>query len=93
MKQWNMYPSDKKTEWVEKYSDKITSAKIEESGAMNLSNLFAGCSNLNSVDVNKLGTNNVTDMSYMFFGCSKLKKVDVSNFDIGNVADIEDMAY
>lgn len=46
---------------------------------------FKDCSNLISVDLQKLDTSNVKKMDYMFYGCSSLRTLDVSGFNTGNV--------
>ena len=69
----------------------ITSAKIEVTGAINLSNLFSGCSNLKNVDISKLDASNVTDMSSMFSRCSSLTSIDVSKLDTSNVTNMSSM--
>lgn len=47
--------------------------------------------NLNSIDVSKLDTSNVTNMQGMFGRCSKLTNLDLSNFDTSNVTDMSFM--
>ena len=46
----------------------------------NMSNMFAGCSGLTSLDVSGFNTDNVTNMANMFYGCSKLTSLDLSSF-------------
>lgn len=52
---------------------------------------FYDCSNLISVDLQKLDTSNVKKMNYMFSGCSSLRTLDVSGFNTGNVATMAQM--
>lgn len=56
-----------------------------------MSAMFAGCTNLTSLDVSKFRTQNVTDMYGMFAGCNSLTSLDVSKFDTRNVTSMEDM--
>ena len=50
-----------------------------------MSAMFAGCTNLTSLDVSKFRTQNVTDMYGMFAGCNSLTSLDVSKFNTQNV--------
>ena len=43
--------------------------------------MFNGCYSLNSIDLSKFNTNNVTDMSYIFIGCSSLNSNSVKSND------------
>lgn len=51
----------------------------------NASNLFNGCSNLVSINIEALDTSHAADMSYMFQGCSSLGSLDLSKFDTSKV--------
>jgi len=53
--------------------------------------MFAGCSNLASLDVSKFKTSKVSEMDYMFEGCSSLTSLDVSKFDTSNAINMENM--
>lgn len=57
----------------------------------NMSEMFAGCSSLKSVDVSHFDTRNVTDMTQMFSHCTKLINIDLSNFNISNVTNMKFM--
>ncbi len=50
-----------------------------------MSNMFAACSSLESIDAGSFNTSKVTNMEAMFCYCSKLKVIDISNFDVSNV--------
>lgn len=52
---------------------------------------FYGFDNLESVDLGKLDTSQVTDMSSMFQNCSKLKSLDLSSFNTVNVKNFNRM--
>lgn len=54
---------------------------------------FNSCSNLETVDLDKLDTSNVTNMVSMFNSCSKLTSIDVSGFNTSNVTSMESMFY
>lgn len=54
-------------------------------------NLFNGCSNLTSIDIDALDTSNANDMSYMFQGCSSLVSLDLSKFDTSHVTRMDYM--
>ena len=53
--------------------------------------MFHGCKNLQSLDVSNFNTENVTDMSYMFHGCKNLQSLDVSNFNTAKVKNMNCM--
>ena len=48
-------------------------------------NMFAGCTELISLDLSSFDTSNVTDMWGMFAQCSKLTDLNISNFDTSKV--------
>ena len=56
-----------------------------------MSNMFEGCQNLDSLDLSHFNTSQVTDMRGMFDGCSALETLDLSNFNTSNVTDMADM--
>ena len=58
---------------------------------INMSSMLRGCSSLNSIDLSKFNTNNVTDMSFMFVNCSSLKAIDLSKFNTNNVTNMSYM--
>ena len=57
----------------------------------NMSQMFAACSALTSLDLRSFDTQNVTDMSSMFDNCSSLQTLNVNSFDIGNVTNMAGM--
>lgn len=67
--------------------NQIKEVKIADgvSTGTNASNLFNGCSNLTSINIEALDTLNAEDMSYMFQGCSSLASLDLSKFDTSKV--------
>ena len=46
-----------------------------------MGSMFAGCENLQNLDVSNFDTSKVTDMGDMFAGCDKIERLDVSHFD------------
>ena len=50
-----------------------------------MSNMFEGCQNLDSLDLSHFNTSQVTDMDYMFYGCSALEELDLSSFNTSKV--------
>jgi len=54
-------------------------------------NLFNGCSNLTSINIEALDTSTAEDMSYMFQGCSSLPALDLSKFDTSCVRRMDSM--
>lgn len=53
-----------------------------------MSNMFDGCSKLETIDVSMFNTTNVTDMRYMFRGCSSLTSLNLSGFNTSNVTNM-----
>lgn len=54
-------------------------------------NLFNGCSNLTSINIEVLDTSNAVDMSSMFRGCSSLMSLNLSKFDTSKVESLDGM--
>lgn len=57
----------------------------------NMTNMFAWCSSLTSIDLHAFNTSKVTDMTSMFRSCSALKGIDVNSFDMSKVVDASTM--
>lgn len=55
------------------------------------SELFYDCTNLKSLDLSSLESNNVMTMSKMFYNCSNLISLNVSSLDTINVSDMSNM--
>ncbi len=53
-----------------------------------MSNMFEGCQDLDSLDLSHFNTSQVTDMSNMFDGCSALEELDLSNFNTSKVTNM-----
>ena len=56
-----------------------------------MSYLFANCSNISSINLSNLNTENVTDMNHMFSGCTNLISLDVSNITTHKVTNMSYM--
>ena len=57
----------------------------------NMSEMFNGCSGLESLDLSNFDTSNVEDMTSMFTGCNKLTSLNLSNFNTAKVTDMSNM--
>ena len=55
--------------------------------------MFADCSDLTSLDLSSLDTQNVTDMGYMFSGCRGLTSLDLSSLNTQEVTSMGLMFY
>ena len=56
-----------------------------------MSGMFNGSNQLQSLDLSNFNTSKVTDMSYMFCDCGALTSLDLKRFNIGNVTTVVDM--
>ena len=65
--------------------------KFSTASVTDMSNMFANCNELSTLDVSGFDTNKVTDMSSMFAGCETIQTLDVSNFNTSNVTDMGGM--
>lgn len=84
------YYNGKNAPWYE-YNADIKTAKVDIKEITRLSNMFKGCYNLTSVDLDGLDTSNVISMSGMFAGCNSLTDLDLSGLDTSNVKYMESM--
>ena len=57
----------------------------------NASGMFAYLTNVESLDLSKLDTSNITNMSKMFYNSSGIKNIDLSDFDTSNVTNMQYM--
>ena len=64
---------------------------LNTSEMTDMSYMFYGCENLQSLDVSNFNTENVTDMSVMFRKCENLQSLDVSNFNTAKVKNMDNM--
>ena len=65
---------------------------LDVSAVTNMSQMFARCTSLKTLDLSAWDTKNVTDMRQMFFGCALLTTIYVlDKFDVSNVENSDDM--
>ena len=64
---------------------------LNTSEMTDMSYMFYGCENLQSLDVSNFNTESVTDMSVMFRKCKNLQSLDVSNFNTAKVKNMDNM--
>ena len=57
----------------------------------NTNSMFAFCSNLHTINLGNLNTQNVTDMGSMFACCSNLKVLNLENLGTGKVTNMSSM--
>lgn len=82
--------------WFEDEYDEATIKEIifkniDISRVTDMSDMFAGCSQLQKLNVGEFDTSSVTDMSRMFRSCESLQELDISGFDTSNVTDMDTM--
>jgi surface protein len=79
-------------DWINNNYETMSSITIIDEGAAtieNMSNMFAGKSDIYYINLSLLNTANVTSTSNMFSGCSQTD--DIFNFDTSNVIDMSNM--
>ena len=79
---WRAYPD---------LIEHVDLSQLDTSQAKDLSNLFYGCTSLQSVDLSQLDMSNVTSMRGMFADCKNLKSVNLLGIDTSNVTDMRSM--
>lgn len=79
------------------YAEQIKSAVVDVTGATSAASMFAGCINLENVDLSRFDTSNVTTM-YSMFNMetddevnNKLTSINLSGFKTSNVTDMSEM--
>ena len=70
-----------------KFNNSIDTSKVK-----NMSKIFYGNNQLESLDLSGFNTSNVTNMKEMFMGIG-VEELDVSSFDTSNVTDMSQMFY
>ena len=58
-----------------------------------MSEMFANCSSLKTIDLSHFNTSKVTNMKEIFFLCSELTSLDVSHLNTSNVTNMGSMFY
>ena len=66
-------------------------SNLDTTNVTNMSEMFAHCYGLTSLDLSHFNTAKVTDMSSMFEWCTMLTSLDLSNFDTNKVTNRENM--
>lgn len=66
---------------------------LNTSNVNNMTEMFAQCSNLETLDLSHFNTENVGNMSNMFNGCTKLHDLNISSFHTENVTNMYGMFY
>lgn len=66
---------------------------LNTENTVDMSYMFAGCSNLTSLDLSNFNTTHVTNMKGMFLQCFSLINLELGNFDNSNVRDMTAMFY
>ncbi|MBO7597013.1 MAG: BspA family leucine-rich repeat surface protein, partial [Bacteroidales bacterium] len=92
---FKQYQPDKCDGWFAGFSSLTTITNIQNfdaSKVTDMSQMFSGCSSLESIDDFPFNTTNFTDMSYMFYNCTSLKNINL-NFNTENVTDMSYMFY
>lgn len=92
---FKQYQPDKCDGWFADFSSLTTITNIQNfdaSKVTDMSQMFSGCSSLESIDDFPFNTTNFTDMSYMFYNCTSLKNINL-NFNRENVTDMSYMFY
>ena len=64
---------------------------LNTSEVTGMTGMFAGCSNLTTIDLSGFNTKNVTSMYDMFWYCTSLTTLDLSSFNTENVTNMEGM--
>lgn len=64
---------------------------LNTTNVTDMSDMFATCSRLTTLDLSHFDTQNVTNMIGIFYACHALTTLDVSNFDTKNVKDMGGM--
>ena len=64
---------------------------LDDGKLISMERMFAGCEDLEGVDLSNFNTKSVTSMYRMFEGCEKIKNIDLSNFDTKNVTNMYGM--
>ena len=66
---------------------------LNTSNVKNMNEMFAQCSNLETLDLSHFNTEKVGNMSNMFNGCTKLRDLNISSFNTENVTNMYGMFY
>lgn len=64
---------------------------LNTSNVKYMNEMFALCSNLETLDLSHFNTEKVTTMAQMFYGCTKLHNLNIDNFNTENVSYMNGM--
>ena len=64
---------------------------FDTSSVATMSGMFAGCQNLQSLNLSGFDTSQVADMSFMFSHCENLQSLDLSSFNTSQVVNMQEM--
>ena len=76
---------------IEKQGENVVIRDLDVSHIEDLSGLFEGCMNIESLDLSGWKTSGVKYMSDMFYTCRRLESLNVSGWDTSNVEDMTAM--
>ena len=79
--------------WSCKSKVKTVTVVDERIAPISTKDWFSYMAALESVDISKMDTSNVTDMTALFYGCKALTSLDLSTFDTRNVRDMSYVFY
>ncbi|MDO5328538.1 MAG: BspA family leucine-rich repeat surface protein [Coriobacteriia bacterium] len=65
--------------------------KLDVTKVQDMSEMFYGCSNLQTLDVSSFNTAQVTKFTRMFVNCASLTKLDLSSFNTAKVTNFDEM--
>ena len=77
--------------WAPEFVESLPRGLFLDEAIVDCNNLFAGFSNLTSLDLSVFSTSNVTNMRKMFCICSKLTSLDLSTFNTSKVTNMASM--
>ena len=81
------------TSWTTKHQNDIASATVADEGIApkSTAHWFYELGSLQSVDISKLDTHNVSSLDSMFYGCKSLTTLDLSSFDTTSVTSMRNL--
>ena len=78
---------------IHKQRKNVVIKNLDVSHVEDLSGLFEGYMNIESLDLSGWKTSGVKDISEMFYKCTKLKSLDLSGWKTSNVKYMEGMFW
>ena len=71
----------------------LFSPTFDTSKVVNMDDMFAGLTELETVDLSNFNTSNVTTMYHMFYNCENITIINLCSFDTVNVTNMIGMFY